>query len=93
MKKKQLTSFIDKYSLGGHIEKVKLSTKDKTLNVKFVSPTKDLLGDLNLKNSPFPDNKDLCIHNTTQLLRIINVMDNEHDLYIDLENQTRMRIS
>lgn len=68
----ELQSIINKYYLGGLIESVKWEIKDKQLNIKFTSPTKEMLGEVihtqfNLEDS------NIGISNTSQLLKLINI--------------------
>ena len=93
MTKKQLIEFINKYSLGGINETVKLVSQNNTLMVKFVAPTKDLVGEIIMNESPVPDSE-LCIYNTSQLLKLLSITDGE--LLFDLEggkNPKRANIS
>ena len=44
MNKQKLVKFIDKYNLGGLVNSAILSFKDNTLNTRFTSGDKSLLG-------------------------------------------------
>ena len=93
MNKKTLVDFINKYHLGGLIEKSKLNSQDGKLSVKFISPTKELVGEISINTTPISD-KEICIHNTSQLLRLLNIVGDE--INMDLEGgktPTRLNIS
>jgi len=75
MNKNILQSAIDKYYLEGLIETVNFDINNNVLNVKFISPAKNLIGNLycpiDLPDSSFK------INNTTQLNRLINILEDE----------------
>jgi hypothetical protein len=70
--KLQLQSLISKYHLGALIESTKWEIKDKTLTIKFMSPTQDMLGKVTYNSFPLED-CNLAIFNTTQLLKLLSV--------------------
>ena len=72
IKKLHLQSLISKYHLGGLVEAVKWTIKDKHLSIGFTSPNKDMLGELNIKDIPLED-AEVAIFNTTQLSKLINI--------------------
>ena len=55
MNKQKLVKFIDKYNLGGLVNSAILSFKDNTLNTRFTSGDKSLLGILSMDNWDFED--------------------------------------
>jgi hypothetical protein len=75
MNKNILQSAIDKYYLEGLIETVNFDINNNVLNVKFISPAKNLIGNLycpiDLPNTTFK------INNTSQLNKLINILDTE----------------
>jgi hypothetical protein len=76
IQKSLLQEVINKYYLGGLIESVKWDITDVELNISFSPPTKDMIG--KLKHSQFPlENNIICIANTTQLNKLLNIMDKE----------------
>jgi len=76
MNKQNLISLIEKYHLDGLIESTKYSILNNVLNVNFVSPTKDLVGDVYLNNFKFPTTE-FIINNTTNFKKLLNITDNE----------------
>ena len=70
--KTDLKSVISKYHIGGLVEQVKWEIKDSNLLVKFMSPSKEMLGEV--KCSKFPlDDCSFGISNTTQLVKLIDI--------------------
>lgn len=70
--KTDLKSVISKYHIGGLVEQVKWEIKDNNLLVKFMSPSKEMLGEV--KCSKFPlDDCSFGISNTTQLVKLIDI--------------------
>jgi len=70
--KTDLKSVISKYHIGSLVEQVKWEIKDNNLSVKFMSPSKEMLGEV--KCSKFPlDDCSFGISNTTQLVKLIDI--------------------
>jgi hypothetical protein len=70
--KTDLKSVISKYHIGSLVEQVKWEIKDNNLVVKFMSPSKEMLGEV--KCSKFPlDDCSFGISNTTQLVKLIDI--------------------
>ena len=67
-----LQSIISKYYLNGMIESVKWSIKDESLNIKFMLPTRDMIGELTFDGLKITDTE-LAIFNTTQLNKLIGI--------------------
>jgi hypothetical protein len=67
-----LQSIISKYHLNGLVESVKWSIKDEILNIKFMLPTRDMIGELEFKGLKLT-NTELAIFNTTQLNKLISI--------------------
>jgi hypothetical protein len=82
-----LQSVISKYYLGGIIEATKLDIKDEKLQIKFVSPNKDMIGYLIHSQFPISDCI-LPIFNTTQLLKLLNVTNNNISLLTERKQKT-----
>jgi hypothetical protein len=77
MEKKYLTQVIDKYHLNGLVESVTWnSTKSKGLTVKFVTATKDCAGSVHTTKDLELGENDISIYSTSQLNRILSVIDN-----------------
>jgi hypothetical protein len=70
--KQLLQSIISKYFLNGLVESVKWSISNNTLNVKFMSPAQDMLGEVTLKNITLPD-AEIAIFDTTKLNKLLAI--------------------
>ena len=68
--------FIDKYNLGGLVNSAILSFKDNTLNTRFTSGDKSLLGILSMDNWDFEDGE-FGVYNTEQLVKLLSVLDDD----------------
>ena len=82
MKKPYLESVIEKYHLGGLVERVKIQVTDKTLYTKFISAQKNLVGVLEAPGITLPD-CEFGVYDTSQLLKLIGITD--HFLTLDVE--------
>lgn len=81
MNKQVLISIINKYYLDGLIETVLLKIKDKKLTIDFGSTYKDMKG---LIEADFDlEDCNLGIYNTSQLIKLININDDELNIEID----------
>jgi hypothetical protein len=67
-----LQNIISKYYLNGLIESVKWSIKNEVLKIKFMSPSRDMIGELEFEGFKTPD-VDLAVFNTTQLNKLIGI--------------------
>ena len=76
MNKQKLVKFIDKYNLGGLVNSAILSFKDNTLNTRFTSGDKSLLGILSMDNWDFEDGE-FGVYNTEQLVKLLSVLDDD----------------
>ena len=76
MNKQKLVKFIDKYSLGGLVNSAILSFKDNTLNTRFTSGDKSLLGILSVDKWDFEDGE-FGVYNTEQLVKLLSVLDDD----------------
>lgn len=70
--KYELQAVINKYYLDGMIEAVKWDIKDNQLNIKFTSPTKEMIGEVSHSNFTLSDSN-VGISNTSQLLKLISI--------------------
>lgn len=77
--KQRLLDFIDRYHLGGIIESVTIAIYDSEANVKFVTDSKDMLGDFTLSNSGLPDGN-LHIYMTSKIKQLMGVLGNQIDV-------------
>jgi hypothetical protein len=82
MKKPYLQDVIEKYYLGGLVERVKIQITDKTLTTKFISTQKNLVGVLEAPGITLPD-CEFGVYDTSQLLKLIGITD--HFLTLDVE--------
>lgn len=82
-----LQSVINKYYLNGLIEAVKWEIKDNKLNIKYTSPTREMLGELTYDNINLPDST-VGISNTTQLLKLLSITTG--DLVLDYTKNGRV---
>ena len=76
MNKQQFVKFIDKYNLGGLVNSAILSFKDNTLNTRFTSGDKSLLGILSMDKWDFEDGE-FGVYNTEQLVKLLSVLDDD----------------
>jgi hypothetical protein len=81
-----LTSVISKYYLNGLVEAVRWDVKDKNLNIKFTSPSKEMIGHVCYKNMPLED-ATLGINNTTQLNKLLNITSGYVTLNLTKQNK------
>ena len=82
MKKLYLEDVIEKYHLGGLVERVKIQIADKTLYTKFISSQKNLVGVIEAPGVTLPD-CEFGVYDTSQLLKLIGITD--HFLTLDVE--------
>jgi len=81
MTKLELQSVIEKYHLDGLVENVKwIIGKDKSLSIDFMSPSKEMIGNVYTSNFPLPESS-IGINNTTQLDKLLSITDGE--LFLD----------
>jgi len=76
IQKLDLQSVINKYYLNGLIEAVKWEIKDNKLNIKFTSPTKEMVGEVTYNNLAL-ENSSIGIINTSQLLKLLGITNSE----------------
>ena len=79
--KLKLVSIINKYYLGVN-ESVKWDIKDNTLSINFMTPTKDVIGNLTCNNFELEDSE-LAIYDTKKLQTLISICSG--DLLLELE--------
>ena len=88
MDKYKLTRFIDKYHLGGNVKAVVINSKVDTLNTRFITGDKTLLGELEMNSWQFKD-AELGVYDTEQLSRLLSVLDDDINLnLIQSENKS-----
>tara|TARA_R110000782_G_scaffold7576_2_gene25321 strand:+ start:330 stop:1073 length:744 start_codon:yes stop_codon:yes gene_type:complete len=88
-----LQSIITKYYLGEN-ESVKWSTKDKTLSIDFVSPNKEVIGNVSCPNIPLEDS-DVAIFDTKKLNNLVGITLGDVLLEFEKTNKlfTKLKIS
>lgn len=84
--KLNLVANIEKYYLNGTVESVKWNVVDKKLNVLFVSPNQDLVGQV-ISKIDLEDGT-LGIFNTSGLLKMLSILD--MDILINIEKQHKV---
>ena len=76
--KKVLSEIVSKYSLGGHVEKVKwVVNEDDSIVIKFINDSKTLVGEINYKNTIGLKKGNYGIFNTSQLIKCLNILDGD----------------
>ena len=84
--KKVLSEIVSKYSLGGHVEKVKwVVNGDDSIIIKFINDSKTLVGEINYKNTIGLKQGNYGIFNTSQLVKCLNILDG--DILIETKSQ------
>ena len=88
MTKLELQSIIEKYHLDGLVENVKwVINKDKTLSIDFMSPTREMIGNVITSDFPLPESQ-IGINNTTQLDKLLSITEGE--LYLDYTKEQKV---
>jgi|TARA_R110002074_G_scaffold168456_1_gene329843 hypothetical protein len=91
--KLKLQSIINKYYLGTN-ESVKWDIKDNSLNIEFMTPSKDVIGNLTCNDFELEDSK-LAIYDTKKLQNLISICSG--DLLLEFEKTkeiyTKLNIS
>jgi hypothetical protein len=76
--KKVLSEIVSKYSLGGHVEKVKwVVNEDNSITIKFINDSKTLVGKINYQNTIGLKKGSYGIFNTSQLVKCLNILDGD----------------
>ena len=84
--KKVLSEIVSKYSLGGHVEKVKWAVNEENVIIKFINDSKTLVGEIIYNNTVKGLEKgDYGIFNTSQLIKCLNILDG--DILIETKSQ------
>ena len=83
MTKKELLSFISKYSLGGNVESVVWNLKDKSISTNFVSSDKTLKGTVTMNKSNITTVlPEIGIYTTSQLVRMLSILNDDIDVSV-----------
>ena len=79
MQKAKLDRFIQKYTLGGNVQSVKWKSQSNSIETKFITPDKSLLGTVSVNNFDF-DDAELGVYSTEQLQKLLNVLSDDVNL-------------
>ena len=79
MNKNKVSRFIDKYYLSGNVASVVLTSKGDTLNTRFITGDKSLLGELSMNSWNFEDDE-LGVYNTEQLIKLLDVLSDDVEM-------------
>ena len=79
MQKSKLDKFIQKYNLGGNVNKVKWKSDGNSLSTDFVTDDRSLMGSVKLDESAI-ESAELGIYTTDQLQRLLAVLDEDTDV-------------
>jgi hypothetical protein len=93
IQKTLLQSLINKYHLG-IVESVKWEIKDNILSIDFMTPTRDVIGNVTCNNFELEDSN-LAIYDTKKLSSLVNICQGNLILELDKLNQlyTKLKIS
>ena len=84
--KKVLSEIVSKYSLGGHVEKVKwVVDKNDEIAIEFINDSKTLVGQIYYNNTIGLKQGSYGIFNTSQLIKCLNILDG--DIIIETKSQ------
>ena len=84
--KKVLSEIVSKYSLGGHVEKVKWIIDEKGgVTINFINDSKTLVGEIHYNDSIGLKKGSYGIFNTSQLVKCLNILDG--DILIETKSQ------
>jgi len=86
MKKLYLLDVIEKYHLGGLVERVKISINNKTLTSNFIATNKNLIGKITAPNIELED-CEFGVYDTLQLLKLLGITDKL--LILNIEKKVR----
>ena len=91
MNKSKLERFIQKYNLGGAVERAIWTFKNNKLSTTFVTSDKSLLGKVSVDNFIFEDVK-LGVYSTNQLQRLLNVVGDNIDISLTKANKSAVSL-
>ena len=84
--KKVLSEIVSKYSLGGHVEKVKWVVDEKDeIAIEFINDSKTLVGQVYYNSNIGLKKGSYGIFNTSQLVKCLNILDG--DILIETKSQ------
>ena len=85
--KRIIDSFIDKYHLGGNIERIKWVLDNESLSAKFINDSQNLVGQITTKNFQFPVGE-FGIYSTSTLSKLLGILENEVMFDVNKEGNT-----
>ena len=85
--KRIIDSFIDKYHLGGNIERIKWVSDNESLSAKFINDSQNLVGQITTKNFQFPVGE-FGIYSTSTLSKLLGILENEVMFDVNKEGNT-----
>ncbi len=85
--KRIIDSFIDKYHLGGNIERIKWVSDNESLSAKFINDSQNLVGQITTKNFQFPVGE-FGIYSTSTLSKLLGILENEVIFDVNKEGNT-----
>ena len=80
--KGELQTIISKYNLGGMIDAVKWTVKDKQLIIKYNAPTKDMIGEIVHTKFDLEDSE-FAVYNTSQLDKLLAITSGDINLQLE----------
>ena len=84
--KKVLSEIVSKYSLGGHVEKVKwIIDENGGVAINFINDSKTLVGEIHYNDNIGLKKGSYGIFNTSQLVKCLNILDG--DILIETKSQ------
>lgn len=90
IKKQDLIDNIEKYYLNGLVENTKWDISEGSLDISFVSPNQDLVGVIH--GSLELNEKTIGVFNTSALLKMLNILEEEIDINTEKQNNLRLII-
>jgi len=91
MNKTKIERFIQKYNLGGNVEKVIWNAFENKLSTSFITPDKSLLGKVSVDEFSFEDAK-LGVYSTNQLQRMLAIMSDNIEAVLNKTNNTAISL-
>ena len=85
--KRIIDSFIDKYHLGGNIERIKWVSDNESLSANFINDSQNLVGKIINKNFQFPVGE-FGIYSTSTLSKLLGILENEVMFEVQKEGGT-----
>ena len=85
--KRIIDSFINKYHLGGNIERVKWVSDNESISAKFINDSQSLVGKVISKNFKFPVGE-FGIYSTSTLSKLLGILENEVMFDVNKEGGT-----